>query len=42
LGGTYNIVLDAAARRLFVAMNAGTPGARSAFGEVVLIEVELG
>jgi hypothetical protein len=41
LGGTYGVALDATARTLYVAMNAGTPDARSAFGEVVLIEVEL-
>ncbi len=42
-GGTYNLALDAAARRLFVGLNAGPADERedTTFGDVVLVEVAL-
>ena len=44
LGGTYNIAVDSSGERVYVGLNAGDPGARGsegAFGEVVLVVVEL-
>lgn len=39
LGGTYNMAIDG--DRLYIGMNAGEIGGRSAFGEVVLLIVDL-
>ena len=42
-GGTYNLVLDPEARRLYVGVNAAPAATRddTTFGEVVLIDIEL-
>jgi len=39
--GTYNVVLDAANRRLFIGFNGAAPADDESFGEVVLVEVTL-
>jgi hypothetical protein len=40
-GGTYGIAMDDAARKMYLALNAGPEGSRDTFGEVVLVEVTL-
>ena len=42
LGGTYSLVVDEKRERLFALFNAGPPGRRSGFGELVLVVLELG
>lgn len=40
VGGTYNVVVDDANRRVYVGLNGGPPGSEEVFGDVVLAVVE--